>query len=68
VVVDVGVLGKLGGRQWKRKLENQTKHGTKQKDWQPTGPEGGVSQLSYAPEGATGNNNNKIKNKNFKQF
>jgi hypothetical protein len=29
VLIDVGVPGKLGGRQWRRKLEKQAKHGTK---------------------------------------
>jgi hypothetical protein len=27
-LVDVGVPGILGGRQWRRELENQAKHGT----------------------------------------
>jgi hypothetical protein len=26
----------------------------KVKNWQPTGPNGEVSQMTYAPEGATG--------------
>jgi hypothetical protein len=29
VFVEVGVPGKLGGRQWRRKLGKQAKHGTK---------------------------------------
>jgi hypothetical protein len=29
VLVDVDVPGKLGGRQWKRKLEKWAKHGRK---------------------------------------
>jgi hypothetical protein len=30
MLVDVGVPGKPGGRQWKRKLEKQAKHGGRQ--------------------------------------
>jgi hypothetical protein len=29
MLVDVGVLAKLGGRQWRRKLEKQAKQGKK---------------------------------------
>jgi hypothetical protein len=29
MLVDVGVPGKLGGTQWRRKSEKQAKHGTK---------------------------------------
>jgi hypothetical protein len=41
------------GRQWRKKPEKQAKHGRKRKDWQTTGPDGGVSRMPYAPEGAT---------------
>jgi hypothetical protein len=52
--INVDVREQLGGREWRRKLKMQAKHGTKYKDWQLTGPDGGGSRMPYAPEGASG--------------